>query len=520
MKRVPVLIVGGGITGLSCALFLAHHRVPCLLVERHPDLLSHPRARGLTPRTMEVYRQVGLDERIMSAAYAGSDFVWSPVLAQTLNDERYQTPDEPQENDGSESSPCSFGPIDQDRLEALVRERAWELGAELRFSTELVGFEQDDAGVTAVIKDRTTGAEEQVRADHLVAADGFHSPIRHRLGIPVDGPGPLFDTITAIVDADLRPALRGRRATIAYLQRPRPFTIMMAHDDEGTRWVFGTGYDPAKEPLESFTDDRVAEMVREAAGLPGLEVRLRPQIPGTDMKVLAFPIGAHVARSYRAGRVFLIGDAAHVWPPTGGLGANAGIQDAHNLAWKLALVHRGEAGPALLDTYEAERRPAGQMTMGQALARFGTRMGPGEAPEVIDYGAVAMGYRYHSTAVLGGDDATTPLLPRDLRAQVGTRAPHVQVDHDGKPISTLDLYGSRFTLLTGPDGAAWAAAAKALPVRVDVHRFGADLTPASAAETHALTPGEAILIRPDGFVAWRSTSPEDLPKALNTILSR
>jgi len=522
MRQVPVLIVGGGITGLSCALFLAAHQVPCLLVERHPDLLSHPRARGITPRTMELYRQVGLEESILAAAFAGSDFAWVPVRAETLSDEVYETPDEPSESDGAEASPCSFGPIDQDRLEDLVRSHARRLGAELRFSTELTDFTQDDSGVTAVLTDRATGASEQVRASYLVAADGFHSPIRHRLGVPADGPGRLFDTITAIVDADLRPALRGRRATIAYLQRPRPYTIMMAHDAEGPRWVFGTGHDPSREPIESFTDERVAAMVREAAGLPDVEVRLRPQIPGTDMKVLAFPIGAHVARNYRVGRVFFIGDAAHVWPPTGGLGANAGIQDAHNLAWKLALVTAGAAGPGLLDSYEAERRPTGLMTMGQALARFGTRMGPGSAPEIVEYGAVALGYRYRSAAVLGGDEDgdTTPLLPRELRGQVGTRAPHVPVERGGRRISTLDLYGSRFVLLTGPDGDAWAKAAKDLPLPVDVYRLGVDLASDTAAEAHDLAPGEAILVRPDGFVAWRSTDPGALAGALAAILCR
>ena len=390
-----------------------------------------------------------------------------------------------------------------------------------------MSFDQDETGVTAVIRDRATGDEQTVRADYLVAADGIHSPIRQRLGIDADGPGPLFSTITAIVEADLNPALRGRKASIAYLQRPQPFTILMSHNDDGTRWVFGTGYDPRRESLEDFTDERVAEMVRAAAGLPDLAVTLRPQIPGTDLKVLAFPIAAHVARTYQSSRAFLVGDAAHAWPPTGGLGANTGIQDAHNLAWKLAAVVGGEAGPALLDTYTEERRGTGLVTMEQAMARFGTRMAPGEGgegPQIIEYGAVALGYQYRSPAVPGATGADArPRLPAKLTGQPGTRAPHVEVTLDGRSISTLDLYGGRFVLLAGSAGAAWIAAAAGPGVPVDAYRFGAELAPAEAAAAHGIGDDGALLVRPDGFVAWRTATGSvdpvgDLDRVVRAVL--
>jgi len=495
--RTPVLVVGGGVVGLTTAMFVAKHGVPCVLVERHPDLLLHPRARGLTPRTMEVYRQAGLEQPILGAAYAGTGFTYRPVQANTLNDAEYTVPDEPAEDDGSGASPCRFGPIDQDKLEHLLREQASRLGVELRFHTELTSFTQDEHAVTAALTDRATGATEVLEADQLVAADGFHSPVRDALGIEVDGPGPMFTTMTAIVEADLTAALRGRTVSIAYLQQPRPFTILMAHDDQGRRWVFGTGYDPRQESLADFTDERVADMVRAAAGLSGVDVHVQPQIPGTDVKVLGFPIGAHVARRYRAGRVFLAGDAAHVWPPTGGLGANAGIQDAHNLAWKLAMVHRGQAGPALLGTYERERRPVGVLTMGQALARFGTRMGPDTGPALIDYGAVSMGYRYP----LDGGGNTAPLLPAELTGQPGTRAPHAPITLAGRQASTLDLYGTGLVLLAGPSGQRWVTAAAQLDVPVDSHQ-----TTTEVARAYGLEEDGASLVRPDGFVAWRSRS--------------
>jgi len=518
--REPVLIVGGGIAGLSSALFLSWHQIPCVLVERHPALLLHPRARGLTPRTMELYRQVGLDDRINAVAYGGPDFVWAPILADTLNDETYHQPDEPVEDDGTSASPCRFGPIDQDKLEALVRARATELGADLRFGHELTSFEQNDTAVTAVVNERATGAEYTIHADYLIAADGIGGWIRERLGIGVQGPGPLFQTITAIVDADLNPALRGRNATIAYLQKPQPFTIMMAHDGAGRRWVFGTGYDPSVDSLADFTDDWVADLVRAAAGLPDLQVTLRPQIPGTDLRVLGFPIVARIADVYRDGRAFLVGDAAHAWPPTGGLGANAGIQDAHNLAWKLAAVLSGQSGVNLLDSYEDERRPTGLRTMTQAMARFGTRMDDGrDDSEVVEYGAIAMGYQYRSTAVLTHDDNDDPIAPTRLTGAAGTRAPHAEVRLNGHRISTLDLYGRNFVLLAGSAAHAWTDAAEKIDMPLDAYRFGSDITPADAANLHGIGEHGAILVRPDGYAAWRTTTtPPDPAAVLREVL--
>ena len=523
-EQAPVLVVGGALTGLSSAVFLGVHGVPCVVVERHPDLLIHPRLRGINPRTVELFRQAGLEPAIQAASYvSGEQYAWVPIRAETLADEEYAGIDEAEGDTSDSASPSSFGPIDQDKLEILLRDRARELGADVRFATELMSFEQDDTGVTAVLRDRRTGTERTLRADYLIAADGWNSPIRRHLGVEVDGPGVLYHTITAMVEADLSPALRGRRVDIAYLQRPQPYTVLMAHDAAGQQWVFATVYDPGRESIEDYTDDRVAGMVRAAAGLPDAEVRLRPQIPGTGLKVLGFSIGAQLARRYRVGRVFLAGDAARINPPTGGLGGNTGIQDAHNLGWKLAAVLGGQAGPELLDTYHEERRPTGLLTMQQALARFGSRMGPGAETPLIDHGAVAMGYQYRSSAVLGASEDGSPLLPEKLAGQPGTRAPHVAITLGGRELSTIDLYGRRFVLLAGTGGAAWISAAervrRQLGIPLDAYRFGVELAGAGGAAAHGIGTDGALLVRPDGFVGWRTeTADEDPELTLERVL--
>jgi putative polyketide hydroxylase len=188
-------------------------------------------------------------------------------------------------------------------------------------------------------------------------------------------------------------------------------------------------------------------------------------------------------------------------------------------------VLHGQAGAALLDTYHEERHPVGLLTMQQAFARFGSRMGAGAEVPLLDYGAVAMGYRYRSSAVLGASEDASPVLPEELAGQPGTRAPHVAVMRDGKEISTIDLYGQHFVLLTGTGGAAWVSAAERvgeqLDIPLDAYRFGVELAGAQGAATHGVGTDGALLVRPDGFVAWRTeAAAEDPERKLEQVLSR
>jgi putative polyketide hydroxylase len=520
----PVLVVGGGLTGLSTAAFLAWHRVPVLLVERRAAALRHPRARAINPRTVELYRSIGLQEEILArrSHVDGPDALL--VRATTLSGpEIWRRPAERPTGEGG-VSPCPWATIDQDVLEDLVRAHAERTGARLAFDTELLDLQVSPEGVVARLRDAHTTWTETAR--YVVAADGGRSPIRSSLGIGVHGPGRLGDTFTFVFEADLREALRGRQISVAHLEQPVPGTILLPHDGE-RRWVFSAPYDPAATAPDQLGVEECADLVRLAVGTPDLPVRALDQM--VDTRVLTYQIGAQVADSFRHGPVFLAGDAAHLVPPAGAFGASTGVQDAHNLAWKLAAVLSSQAGADLLDTYDSERRPVAEFTLEQAMAQSRLRTGePGPEP-AVEYDAVVWGYRYASTAE-PASKAEPALPPQNLRAQPGTRAPHAEVLRDRRVISTLDLYRRHLTLLAS--GPAWPAAAADLAARYPLvaYRVGEHLTDTRGDLVHRynLDGDAAVLVRPDGFVAWRSDGSGDdcadpaaaLERAVNQVLHR
>ncbi|MEV0232922.1 FAD-dependent oxidoreductase [Nonomuraea sp. NPDC050786] len=532
--KTAVLIVGGGITGLSAALFLARWGVRSVLVERHPSTAIMPQARAFNPRSMEIYRALGLEEEILRHQ---SILVDMPEMigADTLTgEERFRVDMLAQVRPGG-ISPADWALIDQDELERVVRPHAERAGVDVRFGTELVSFDADTEGVTAVVRELGSGTESRVRAGYLIAADGNRAGIRDRLGIGADGPGVLGHAAHFIFDADLDDALRGRRFSLAYFDQPTTGTVLAPLGQVG-RWMLGVPCRPRQgESVEDFSERRCIELVRRAVGIADLDVTLVPPVPGWSRKVMDVRIGAWVTRRYRAGRVFFAGDAAHVFPPTGSFGASTGIADAHNLAWKLAAVLHGQAGPALLDTYEAERRPVARTTMETALRILDARHhAEGEEATRIDEVSMAFGYRYRSTAVR--PEPATPEDPvedpRTPSGRPGLRAPHVWLDRAGTKVSTLDLFTGAFTLLAGAEGAEWAEAAKAvaaaLDLDLDLHRIGAaglHDPDKRFPDAYGITGAGAVLVRPDGFVGWRAREllqqPEqELLRALTRLLGR
>jgi hypothetical protein len=276
------------------------------------------------------------------------------------------------------------------------------------------------------------------------------------------------------------------------------------------------------------SEGKCIELAREALGAPELDIEIET--------VQRWNACAEWAERFQDGRVFIAGDAAHNMPPTGGFGGNVGIQDAHNLAWKLAYVLRETAGPELLATYDAERRPVGELSAEQAYTRYVLRLAPELGKEdlqpIVPEYAVELGYRYRSSSVIpedGADDGALHENPHEPSASPGTRLPHVVVERDGEPVSTHDLLGRGFLLLAGGEAQAWCDAARAaserLGVDLDAYRVGtgADLADPDGcfADVYATGAGGAVLVRPDGFIAWRARAAQaDADSLLGGVLER
>jgi 2-polyprenyl-6-methoxyphenol hydroxylase-like FAD-dependent oxidoreductase len=544
-EDVPVLIVGGSLVGLSAALFLRQHGVGVLAVERHTGTAIHSRAGHFHLRTVEILRSAGLEDTVRRRSEeqyppdGGINNVESLAGREIAN---YF----PNLNAGvDEFSPAVRLFVNQDALEPIIRARAEELGARLRYGTECTALEQDADGVTAVIRDLASGAERTIRARYVIAADGNRSPVRDRLGIGMSGHGLLSHSITIYFRSltDLGPLLKDRNQGVHYVTNPllRGFfrldrsgnagflVVNLVGDTSRPEIVAAFPDAPWARVAEGITEPRALELLRAAIGVPGIPVVIED--------IATWRAEANCAERFRDGRVFLAGDAAHVVPPNGGYGGNTGVQDAHNLAWKLALTLAGLAGPGLLDSYDAERRPVGELTVEQAFTRYVTRVAPYLGTEntqpLVDDFSMEIGYRYNSPAVVLEPGPHPPHEhPRESKGRPGARAPHVFLERDGARLSTLDLFGGKFVLLAGPEGRPWRdaalVAAGELGLALDAYLPGdarladpGDCFPAA----YGISPAGAVLVRPDGFVGWRAAGAPDQPEktlrsALQSLLCR
>jgi putative polyketide hydroxylase len=537
--ETPVLVVGGGPVGLACSLMLSRQGVPSLLVERHPSTSTHPKAMAVMLRTAELLRQWGALDA-MRAEGVPQEWLREILFAKSLAGEAFGTV----EVDGyepNEASPAQALRCPQTATEAVLRRVAEKSGTgTLRFGIEMSRFEQDADGVTATLRDMASGREETVRARYMVAADGAASGAREALGIAREGPGDMGHFANIYHQADFGDRLGGRR----------PFMANILSQEVGGGYVTVNGRDlwllhvylEPEDKLEDFTEPVCIDLVRKASGVPDADVK----ILGVGMWIMS----AQIAKRFRQGRVILLGDAAHRTTPAGGLGMNTDLQSAHNLVWKLAGVVKGWAGERLLDSYEIERRPVATLNTEASKERAAGVFNAGEAVMRGDFDAIRrwvagmskegsrlgqdLGYTYDDGAIV--PDGTPPIERADPiadytpNARPGARAPHLWLERGGERLSSLDLFDTAFTLLAGSSG-GWREAAVEVaehhpaPLQAFTVGAGGDLADPSGRfeELYGIEGDGAVLVRPDGFVAWRSRTggpASALRSALDRILAR
>lgn len=524
--RTSVIVVGGGLVGLSLALYLQQLKVPFVLIERNNDIVPLPRARGFALRTMEFYRQLGVYKDIEGAAAAAwkmGSFGGVRRGKSMLQSEKVEFPknkDFLKHMGHGEPSPCKGAACPQPEVEAILKKTLLHRStgddtSALRFGHEVLALEQnekDDGDIKVRIRSVTASAtsEEIISGEYLVAADGGRSFIRHELGLKLVELDPGVAYINTFFECDLAALLTEQRtfSQCEVENEEAGYRGTFASMNNTDKWVLHLhrDYDPKKD-IASLSDEDLARVIRAAIG----DTDGSSQTP--PIKILnrsSWHSAVRVATAFRKGRAFLAGDAAHNMPPWGGFNGNSGIADAQNLAWRLAAAldsrKRGVDTEAILDGYERERRPLATLAGTQAglrtdlHARFGieTAANKAQVDQQIDGGAILMRYQYPS------ESSTEISWVKTLEAQTGTRFPHAWIDlGDGVKRSTLDLFGKDLVLLTGPEAE--------VAHRADVSRIlkaGKDFTfvEESSAQWSTLTKTTsrgAILVRPDGFVQER-----------------
>ncbi len=527
----PVLIAGGGLVGLSAAMFLAQHNVSSLAIERLSGASQLPRAAFFHMRTIELFRAAGIEAEVREQSLKEFTPEGAIVLMDTLAGKQLAA-FIPSLNEGVDAlSPCRRLFVTQPGLEPILRRRAEMAGARVLNGHEVIGVAQDADGVTVTAREESSGREIRLRAKYLIGADGAHSKVRDLLGVEFDGRGVFSNSMTIYFRANLAPWLLNKPLSVIYIGNPvLGGFFRMDKDCQSGFLCVNTVGDPKQNPVAAsnasadVSEQRLIDFVRAGVGDPNLPVK----IDG----IARWRATSDVARRFKVGRVFLAGDAAHLMPPNGGFGGNTGIHDAHNIAWKLAMVLGQKAGAELLETYEVERKPVGKFTVEQAYTRYVTRTAPylgakDFEPPANDFN-IELGYLYRSPGIMSEDqDDKVHDDPRQTFGRPGSRAPHVWLERDGGRVSTIDLAGQTFALIAGPEGETWCNAARAaanqLGIKLETHCVnGGGLRDPDGAflQAYGLSAGGAALIRPDGFVAWRATSPPSNPETTMTSVLR
>jgi len=526
-RSVDVLIIGAGPVGLSAAILLGRFGVDTLVVERRTERSRHPRSRAVSCRTMEVFRELGLAEEVRAAALPGgprrllgSDAVspWRSVVTSSGADGPADTSLGPETLDVVLCSQDALEPILVDAAQA-------EDTVTIEFGRTVSTVK--DTGTEVLVSIADDDGSVDVAAKYVIAADGAASQVRTALGIGTTGDQDLQTAVSVLFRSPVIQRRTGDPSSFIYLDNPETIGAVVIAPVDATDRVAMLGR-PLVMDRVPFEDIDWTTQIRDAIGDPHESVEL--------MDARTWTVGAWVADSYQSGRILLAGDAVHVMPPYGGFNQNTGIQDVHNIAWKLAAVLKGWADPALLATYEVERRPVAVFNMAESVRNFRSIVGNADEgprsfrPENFVHPGLDIGFRYNRGAVAGptSPDAGWPVGTFTPTAAVGERAPHVWLNAE-ETASTLDLFGRELTILarSGSEPAREAARRadiRGIPYRLVTFGPSGDFDAAEAewAAAYRVNGDEAILVRPDGHVLARldSEDPATLDAALLAYTGR
>lgn len=531
----PVVIAGAGPAGLTMSLLLSRKGIAHLVLEKRERIGTLPRARGINVRSVEILTQLGLGEELARDAVQPpwtQCFLYTETLAGAIIG---RMPGMMAPGAAAAWSPCEYRVAAQDRLDPMLHAHAGrQPQADIRLGHEVTGFEEGPHGIAVHVRSGT-GAAYSVQARYLVAADGGSSPLRTMAGIAQAGQANLRSFVNVHLLADLSRFTQGREATLMWTLAPGAEGVFQPLDG-GDKWAVQIQFDPANDSLEAWTRERIVERLVRMIGVP--EAR---EVHFDILNVYAYTLSVTLAERLRQGRLLLIGDAAHKIPPYGGFGLNTGIQTAHNLAWKLAAVLRGDAGEGIFDTFEAERLEVarrncafGRTNAGyveQMMAALRNAGSLAERQEAFgrsrQYGnwiGVDLGVHYEQPGAYVADAAAAPAVADPVvdyvpHAKPGWRAPHFWLAQAGRRRSSVELFDDDFVLLAGPDGQAWVDAASQAGEGPGIAAYrvgaGADLVPeADFNALYGIGPEGAVLVRPDGHVAYRSPDAVADPSAV------
>ncbi|WP_296661799.1 FAD-dependent monooxygenase [Paraburkholderia sp.] len=577
MIETDVLIVGSGPSGASAAALLSSYSVSNIVVTKYKWLADTPRAHITSQRTMEIFDELGVIERVMAHAVP-NQYIGNSVICQTLVSEEIgrikswgAAP-----NRVSEyllNSPFEVCDIPQNYVEPILIEKAAASGSIIKFCTEFISFEQDLSHVISTVKDRVSGEIYQIKSRYLVGADGGRSSIAESVGLPFSGRMGVAGSINIVFKADLTRFVAHRPSALFWMLNPEArvgglSVGLLRMVRPWNEWLCVWSYDISRPPPK-VDEEKALEIIKKIIGEDVDDISIK--------NISTWTVNDAYAKEYSKGKVFCVGDAVHRHPPNNGLGSNTSIQDSYNLAWKLAYVVKGWATERILETYSEERVPVGREIVRRANKSLSetkellTVFSDGEDEAALDievirgnsernrdartslarsvleksnefnFIGIESNISYKSSLTIADDEGHL-VSDGDLenvnsifhsKISPGARFPHVWLLYKGKEVSSLSLIGrGSFSLITGASGEHWIKAAeewshrKGIPLslyqvsmRGEIQDIYFDL--ANRCDFHE---GSAILIRPDGYIAWiglpDAAGGEELSEVLFKILGK